>query len=57
MSASSIPVNAATETKKPRSQFHPIEQPLAVKLGVTLGGIALIAAEYWWFILSQKKEN
>ncbi|MEB3881938.1 hypothetical protein [Lyngbya sp. CCY1209] len=31
-------------------QFSKIEQPLAVKLGVTLGGVALIGFELWWFM-------
>jgi plastocyanin domain-containing protein len=34
-------------------QFSKIEQPLAVKLGVTLGGIALIGFELWWFMFGE----
>lgn len=36
------------------SQKAKIEQPLPLKLAVTLGGVALIAAEVWWFLLSTK---
>jgi plastocyanin domain-containing protein len=32
------------------SQFRYIEQPLELKAGVTLGGIALIGLELWWFL-------
>lgn len=34
-------------------RFDKIEQPLAVKLGVTLGGVALISFELWWFMFSE----
>ncbi len=36
-------------------QFERIEQPLALKVGVTLGGIALIGLELWWFQFSKTK--
>ncbi|NEQ20194.1 MAG: hypothetical protein F6K28_13295 [Microcoleus sp. SIO2G3] len=52
---SSIPVKAATTAEAPRqtSQFRHIEQPWGLKLGVTLGGAALIGLELWWFLLSK----
>lgn len=34
-------------------RFRPIEQPLSLKVAVTLGGVGLIAAELWWFLLSK----
>ncbi|MDJ0727150.1 MAG: cupredoxin domain-containing protein [Prochloraceae cyanobacterium] len=37
------------------NQFRRIEQPKAVKIGVTLGGLALIGAELWWFLFSKTK--
>jgi plastocyanin domain-containing protein len=37
------------------SQFHRIEQPLGLKLGITLGGIALISLELWWFLVSKSQ--
>jgi plastocyanin domain-containing protein len=36
-------------------QFRPIEQPLALKAIVTLGGLGLIGLELWWFLWSQPK--
>jgi plastocyanin domain-containing protein len=47
--------SAATATEiemptTPTQQFRRIEQPLGRKVGVTLGGIALIGAELWWFL-------
>lgn len=35
------------------SQFRRIEQPLGLKVGVILGGSALIGLELWWFLLSK----
>ena len=36
------------------SQFPKIEQPLNLKLAVTLAGLGLIGAELWWFTFSSK---
>lgn len=36
-------------------QFRRIEQPLELKVGVTVGGIALIGLELWWFLWSKTK--
>jgi plastocyanin domain-containing protein len=36
-------------------RFQQIEQPLGVKAGVTLGGLALIGLELWWFLGSKTK--
>jgi len=36
-------------------QFHQIQQPLGLKIGVTLGGLALIGLELWWFMFSKTK--
>jgi plastocyanin domain-containing protein len=38
-------------------QFHRIEQPLALKVGIALGGVALIGLELWWFLLSKNKNQ
>lgn len=38
------------------SDFRKIEQPLPLKLGVTFGGLTLIAAEVWWFLLKNNTE-
>lgn len=37
------------------NDFRKIEQPLPVKVGVTLGGIGLIGLELWWFLFSKSK--
>ncbi|MBD2386696.1 hypothetical protein [Cylindrospermum sp. FACHB-282] len=44
-----MPASTSDQT----SQFQPIEQPLALKIGVTIGGLALIGLELWWFLLSK----
>ena len=44
---------ATAQALEPAPQFRQIEQPLALKLGVTLAGVGLIGLELWWFLLSQ----
>lgn len=36
-------------------QFRRIEQPLSLKVAVTVGGLSLIALELWWFLLSKNQ--
>jgi plastocyanin domain-containing protein len=46
------------DSMQPRSgQFQPIDQPLSHKIGVTVGGIALIGLELWWFLLNKPKSR
>ena len=47
-----LPVTAR-ETKSNQG-FEKIQQPLAVKLLVSAGGIGLIGLELWWFLVSDK---
>ncbi|MDJ0742977.1 MAG: cupredoxin domain-containing protein [Xenococcaceae cyanobacterium MO_167.B27] len=42
---------------KSTSKFYRIEQPLSLKLLVTLGGLGLIGAEGWWFLFSKTKSQ
>jgi plastocyanin domain-containing protein len=39
------------------SQFHRIEQPLGLKVGVAIAGFALIGLELWWFLLYKSSES
>ncbi|GAA6618093.1 hypothetical protein NUACC26_039040 [Scytonema sp. NUACC26] len=39
------------------NQFQRIEQPLASKIAVTLGGLGLIGLQLWWFLLSKPKSE
>ncbi|WP_009630905.1 cupredoxin domain-containing protein [Synechocystis sp. PCC 7509] len=39
------------------TQFRRIEQPIGLKIGVTLGGLALIGTELWWFTFSKTKSQ
>ncbi len=43
------------QSGKPSSKFTRVEQPLPLKVGVTLGGLALICGELWWFLFSKTK--
>ncbi|MCW6050946.1 cupredoxin domain-containing protein [Microcoleus sp. A2-C5] len=47
--ASQMPFKNSTST----TQFRPIQQPFGLKVGVTLGGLALIGLELWWFLFSK----
>ncbi|MBH8551230.1 cupredoxin domain-containing protein [Nostocaceae cyanobacterium CENA357] len=42
-----------TSSAAPNSQFRSVEQPLALKVGVAIGGLALIGVELWWFLFSK----
>ncbi|MBD1937472.1 cupredoxin domain-containing protein [Microcoleus sp. FACHB-68] len=50
-------VNAAETHPKQTARFQAIEQPLAAKAGVTLGGLGLIGLELWWFVFSKSKSR
>lgn len=43
-----------TEAEIP-GKFIKIEQPLPLKIGITLGGLGLISLELWWFLFSKNK--
>ena len=56
--ASSISAAEMTEEHSKRSpQFQSIEQPLALKIALTVGGLALISAQLWWFLFSKPKSQ
>lgn len=55
--SSSVEASSMHSEHASRTQaFQRVEQPLPLKLGVTLGGIALIALELWWF-LGEKSQS
>lgn len=53
VTAIEMPTSMATQM----NQFRRIEQPLGVKVGVTVGGLAVIGLELWWFLLSKTKSQ
>jgi plastocyanin domain-containing protein len=56
--AASVSAAEMTEEHSKRSpQFQSIEQPLALKIGLTVGGLALISAQLWWFLFSKPKSQ
>ncbi|MBF2056591.1 MAG: cupredoxin domain-containing protein [Cyanobacterium sp. T60_A2020_053] len=48
---------AKTPTSSNNNQFTRIEQPLSLKLLITLGGFGLIGVELWWFLFKQTKSQ
>jgi len=45
------------ETNSKSSQIQRIEQPIPLKIGVAVGGMALIGAQLWWFLMSKPKSG
>jgi plastocyanin domain-containing protein len=39
------------------TEFRRLEQPFALKVGFTAGGLALIGLELWWFLFSKPKSR
>jgi plastocyanin domain-containing protein len=48
-------ISMSSDHSMTNPQFQPVEQPLALKAIVTLGGLGLIGLELWWFLWSQPK--
>ena len=51
------PVEMPLSSSEENVRFRCIEQPLGLKVGVTVGGIALIGLELWWFLWSKTKRD
>lgn len=43
-------VSTASMASAKVGDFQAIEQPLAIKLGITILGLGLIILELWWFL-------
>ena len=50
-----MPVEMPTSSAEHTTRFRRIEQPLGLKVGVTIGGVAVIGLELWWFLFSKTK--
>lgn len=50
-----MPMEMRVSESGQTSQFRQIDHPLSLKAGVTLGGLALIGLELWWFLVSKTK--
>ncbi|RCJ41520.1 hypothetical protein A6769_01000 [Nostoc punctiforme NIES-2108] len=48
-----MPAHSSEQT----SQFQRIEQPLGLKVGVAIAGLALIGLELWWFLLYKSPDS
>ena len=55
--AAEIPAAHDMSTQSPSTQFQRIDQPLATKVAVTMGGLGLIGLELWWFLFSKPKSQ
>jgi plastocyanin domain-containing protein len=52
-----MPMNQAEPSSAASNQFQQIEQPIALKAGVVIGGLGLIGLELWWFIWSKPRTS
>ncbi|ESA38806.1 hypothetical protein N836_30225 [Leptolyngbya sp. Heron Island J] len=50
----SLGITVSTAAMASVSNFQAIEQPLEIKLGVSIMGLGLIVLELWWFLAKQK---
>ncbi|MFN6483033.1 MULTISPECIES: hypothetical protein [unclassified Nostoc] len=48
-----MPAHSSEQTR----QFHRIEQPLGLKVGVAIAGLTLIGIELWWFLLYKSPDS
>lgn len=55
--AAETPASSNMTHSSTSTQFQRIDQPLANKVAVTLGGLGLIGLELWWFLLSKPKSQ
>mgnify|MGYP005843297541 CR=1 FL=1 len=53
--ATASPAMPAHSDSEPATEFQRIEQPLALKLAIALGGAGLVGLELWWFLFSQPR--
>ena len=53
----SLLLSPASAQMPDQTTFRRIEQPIGLKIGVTLGGLALIGTELWWFVFSKTKSQ
>jgi plastocyanin domain-containing protein len=55
--AAGMPTAQIIPSQSPLTQFQRINQPLATKVAVTMGGLGLIGLELWWFLFSKPKSQ
>ncbi len=55
--ASSMSAEEMTKPNSSSARFQPIEQPVALKIAIALGGLSLMVAQLWWFLGSKPKSQ
>jgi plastocyanin domain-containing protein len=55
--AAEMPAAPDMPSQSASTQFQRIDQPLANKVAVTLGGLGLMGLELWWFLFSKPKSQ
>lgn len=50
LTASETSLAKTSHSRTPPGKFQPLEQPLPLKVGLTVAGLGLIGLELWWFL-------
>lgn len=54
---SSMSAEEMSERNSSAARFQPIEQPIALKIAIAVGGLSLIGTQLWWFLGSKPKSQ
>ena len=54
---STVSAEEMTNHNSSSARFQPIEQPIALKIAIAVGGLSLIGTQLWWFLLSKPKSQ
>jgi plastocyanin domain-containing protein len=54
---STVPAAEMSKHNSSTERFQPIEQPIALKIAIAVGGLSLIVTQLWWFLLSKPKSQ
>ncbi len=54
---SSVSAEEMSKHNSSAERFQPIEQPIALKIGISLSGLSLMVVQLWWFLGSKPKSQ
>ena len=54
---SSMSAEEMSKHNSSAERFQPIEQPIALKIAIAVGGLSLMVAQLWWFLGSKPKSQ
>ncbi len=54
---SNISAEEMSKHNSSAEKIQPIEQPMALKMAIAVGGLSLMVAQLWWFLGSKPKSD